>query len=369
MADKTEKTHEQQNHRNTPSQKSTNLRESWNDDLARILLQGHKDSAEYIDSNEKTSVKKEKKEKHPNFSLEHQIENYLMSQEFKNYFSKLNFQDQWRAIAAVIMYFIVLQDETKIIDYEDCMEFIKGNYRRSDRRIMEIISKKLWIKKWNPEYEEKMKEYIYDKIYLNWYVFHAFNSALEESIKNNWLSASIRLTPEEEIRELWLLMRKYQEPFDNYHIAWKDSERIYFDYTTYNVWDYANRSPERFWLLIHKFKLYYYGYNNMPDESIPFEYENIIKGMEKFFKAKNVTKNDKIRIKELFDKNRKLYWNWKPTLAMIKLKSVDDWINEYGNLDYETLLELAFFKINQSINRDIPIEDIKIVHFPKNFKF
>ena len=362
MAGKAQKTHEQQNHRNTHSQTSKNLGESWNDDLAKILLKDHKDSTEYKDSNKKSSVKKEKKEKLTNFSLEYQIENYLMSQEFKNYFFKLDFECQRRAIAAVIMYSIALQDETKMIDYDDCMGFIKRSYFRNDRRLLEIISKKLWIKKWNPEYEKKMKEYIYDKIYLNWYVFHGFNGAYEELIKNNWLSASIRLTPEEEIRELWLLMRKYQEAFDTYHIAWKDSERIYFDYAAHNVWDYANHSPERFWLLIHTFKLYYYWDNKIPDE-------NIVQGMEKFFKAKNITENDKIRIKELFDKNRKLYWNWQPTLAMIKLQSVDDCINEYENLDYETLLGLAFNQINRSVNRDIPIEDIKIVHFPKNLKY
>ena len=54
MAGKTQKTHEQQNHRNTHSQTSKNLGESWNDDLARTLLERHENTAEYTDSNEKS---------------------------------------------------------------------------------------------------------------------------------------------------------------------------------------------------------------------------------------------------------------------------------------------------------------------------
>lgn len=235
---------------------------------------------------------------------------------------------------------------------------------------MELISKKLWVKEWDSDYEEKMKQYVYDKIYKNWYVFHGFNSVFEQSIKKNGLSASIRLTPEKEIRELWSLMRKYHEPFDNYYVIWKDSERVCFDYATYNVWDYANRSPERFRLLAHNFKLNYYGYDNMPDESEKTEYENIIKGMQNFFEKRNVTNEDRIRIKELFDKNRKLYCNWKPTLAMIKIQSVDNPLDPfYADLNYKDLLLMAFARIDCSVNKDIPIEDIKIVHFPENLSF
>ena len=369
MVNKPQRTQEQQEYRNKLAQTLKNLRELWNKDLAEILLERHKNTAEYIDADNRVSWQSENKEKISNFSIERQIENYLMSKEFENYFFKLDSDGREHAIGAVIMYSITFQDETWPIDYNDCLElikcFVKNGYIEAKDKLLQLISKKLWIKEWDSNYEKLMKEYIYDNIYKNWYVFHGFNSVFEKSIKKNGLSASIRLTPEKEIRELWLLMKKYHEQFDIYYVNWKDSERVCFDYVTHNVRAYANLSPERFWLLVHKFKLYYYGYNNLPDANIPFEYENIVKGMEKFFKERNVIDKDRIRIKELFDKNRKLYWKWKPTLAMIKLQSVDN-VNVYEIFDYKTLLSLAFKKYDKSIDRDIPIEDIKIVHFPKN---
>lgn len=54
---------------------------------------------------------------------------------------------------------------------------------------------------------------------------------------------------------------------------------------------------------------------------------------------------------------------------MIKLQSVEGNIDNCKNLDLKTLSTLAFTGIDYSVDRDIPIEDIKIVHFPKNLKF
>lgn len=370
MVNKPQRTSEQQEYRNKLAQTLRDLRARWNKNLAETLLERHKNTAEYISADKRISWQSENKEKLSNFSLEHQIENYLMSQEFENYFLKLDFDGREFAIWAVIMYTIAFQDETKPIDYSDCMEFIKfnnpKNHWKINDKLIELIGRRLWIKEWDCDYEEKMREYIYNKIYINWYVFHAFNSAFEKSIRKYGLSTSIHTTPEEEVRELWLLMRKYNESFDFYYVNWKDSERICFDYSTDHIWDHANKSPEWFWCFIYIFKKYHYWYWNMPDRDAKVQYEELIDGMNKFFEIRNVSKEDQIRIKELFDKNRKLYWIWEPRLAMIKLQSVDEWYWE--DFDLDDLQGWAFDLIDCSVNRDIPIEDIKIVHFPKNLK-
>jgi len=371
MVNKPQRTQEQQEYRDKLAQTLKNLRELWNKDLAEILLERHKNTAEYIDADKRISWQNENKEKLWNFSLEHQIENFLMSKEFENHFFKLDFNGRKYAIWAVIMYTIAFQNEIGPIDYKNCMELVKFGSTKKDRmdlnnKLIELISKKLWVKEWDSDYEIKMKEYIYDKIYKNWYVFHAFNSNFEKSIRKHGLSASIRTTPEKEVRELWSLMRKYGKPFDIYYINWKDSARVCFDYAIRNIWDYANRSPEWFWLLVHDFESYNFWPKDMPDNDAKTNYNEVINGMYKFFEKRNVSKVDQIRIKELFDKNWKLYWNWMPTLAMIKLQSIDNYYDE--NDDFDFLSRHIFDWIDCSVDRDIPIEDIKIVHFPKNLK-
>lgn len=372
MVNKIQRTSEQQKYRDKLAQTLRNLRELWNNDLADVLLNRHKNTYKYEEAKNWIQNQNESNEKLWDYSLEHQIKNYFLSKEFEDFFFKLDFDGRVCAIWAVIMYSIAFQDETRPIDYSDCMELVKfsakRDYRGMRHKLIELIGKRLWVKEWDSNYEQKMKEYIYDKIYKNWYVFHAFNSAYEESIKKNGLSTSIRTTPEKEVRELWFLMRKYNEPFDIYYINWKDSERICFDRSIQNIRDYANRTPEWFWLLVHKFKLYHYGYENIPDGDAKIQYEEILDGMYKFFEKRNVSKLDQIKIKELFDKNRKIYWNWEPRLAMIKLESVDDYVDHYKDFDVEMLSSLAFDGIDHSVDRDIPIEDIKIVHFPKNLK-
>ena len=125
MVNKPQRTQEQQEYRNKLAQTLKNLRELWNKDLAEILLERHKNTAEYIDADKRISWQSENKEKLSNFSLERQIENYLMSQEFENYFFKLDFDSKQKAIGAVIMYSIAFQDGTKPIDYKNCMELVK----------------------------------------------------------------------------------------------------------------------------------------------------------------------------------------------------------------------------------------------------
>lgn len=371
MVNKLQRTKEHQEYRDNLAKTLKSLRKLWNGDLADILLDRHKDTLEYEEAKNWIQNQNESSEKLWDYSLEHQIENYFLSKEFEDYFFKLDFSGRCNAVWAVIMYSIAFQDETKPIDYGDCMELVKFctkemYYGEMKDKLFELIGKRLWIKEWDPDYEWKMREYIYDKIYKNWYVFHAFNSASEKSIRKNGLSASIRATPEKEIHELWLLMKKYGRRFDIYYLNWKDYERICFDYTTKNIRDYGNSSPEWFSCLVHIFKGYHYWYEDIPDRDVKIQYDDVIDGMNKFFEERSVSKVDQVRIKKIFDKNWKLYWNWEPRLAMIKLQSVNEWFWE--NLDSNYLKLRAFESYDNDVKKDIPIKDIKIVHFPRNLK-
>ena len=104
MVNKPQRTSEQQEYRNKLAQTLKNLRELWNKDLAEILLERHKNTAEYIDADNRVPWQSENKEELSKFSLERQIENFLMSKEFEDYYFKLDFDGRENAIWAVICF-------------------------------------------------------------------------------------------------------------------------------------------------------------------------------------------------------------------------------------------------------------------------
>ncbi len=302
------------------------------------------------------------------FLLENQINKFFESEEFKEFFYLLDEYGKGEAIWLVIIYSVAFQDETKPMDYSDCIDFVKecfytDSFGRNDI-LVNYISKKLWIDRSDANYEQILKDYILEKIFKNWYVFHGFSSIAEESIRKNWLSTSMRFTEKEEVLEVWNIMRKYRKSFDHFYKNWEDYNSICFDIDTRNIWMYANGSPERFWLFIRNcFENYEPKWWWNDDNQ--YDYDRIKLKMQNFFKIKDVSEEDKIKILDFFEENRKKYWKYEPRLAMIKRLAINDDIQFRESLDLDTLVNYMFFWVNSRLYENISSDDIKIVKLPK----
>ena len=369
------RTPEQQEYRNKLALTLKNLRELGHKQLAEVLLSEEKKRKCYREADNRKN--REQREKFT-YTLEHQIENFLSSPEFINFTKTLDFQWREKVIENVIQYSIAFQNEEGTMDYSRCMKYIEACQKKANDRgdkLEELIAENLWITRKDADYEQRMKEYYYEKFFKNGYVFHAFNSQVESSIKKHGLSNSIRFTFHEEISKIKTILKRYGE---SDVFAWwekgNDDKRICYDYTAANIRSYANFSPEWFWLFVGRFHSKYCGwYSYKPDKNIKPTYEMILQGMNIFFKDKNVSQEDQNTMKETFQKWRNLYGDTQPRLAMIKMSAVYDCTsddpkirkgNDTFNLEY---YKKKIFKWNDcSTDKSISPENIKIVSFPQD---
>ena len=172
----------------------------------------------------------------------------------------------------------------------------------------------------------------YQKLFGRTFKYHAFNSAFLDSIKENGISPSIRVTPIEEITKVHDIIKKYVNSDTSFGWLYINCiDKVSFSYTSRFSYHYGMESPEWFthFVLVIRNEI-------LPSKLVSqfrnfqfdlWDYKRFKSVLSVWMNKHNFSNNDAEIVMDFFLKQWKIYENSTPILAMIEEK-VDEDINE-----------------------------------------
>lgn len=281
-----------------------------------------------------------------NLELSDKITYLFNSQEFVDIFD-----DKTKLINSIwllVEFFIIFDslDFEKYLNYARFMNQANFESNLKYNQIYTILQEQFWNKELD---NEVIFDYIFQKHSVDWYYYHCFNWASEESIKMYWLSTHIRNFSNEEfeeiiqilsrsnIKELHFELRKKWFPCYFTNSEWKLS----FSLTADQISHYILEVPEWFAIFITRCtenSLIRKAFNSKQPYSIVQKDIN-----ESIWKIISDT-NDKIVLLKFIEKYWNMYTEKNNLIALVKRKSIDWYISDEDvNLYKRNILDFATY--------------------------
>ena len=204
--------------------------------------------------------------------------------------------------------------------------------------------------------KEKLGKAIIHKLRGTEYIYHAFNSAFFDSIKENGINPNINFTPQQEIDEI-------DKIFSNHDIGmicgWKklngENEVSYSTTPTVSYY-YGMNSPEWFSQFTGQ------GFAYAPIEKykktafLEGDYEAAKQNLQTLMKETEFSDDEAKKVMDFLDKYWRIYANRKPILAVIPQKTSDEQLEQWDREmlrdslfenDTERLFKFCFYQVDE----------------------